>query len=267
MNGLRTLALVAALFSGLLQAAELKVAVLVQDPAQVSMQGNLVPSGTPGADLVAFTDELAREICRRINARCSFFYVPFAQILPGVEAGRFDLGFGKFLRTPEREKRVAYSDPLFRSSSRLIGTPASARAFAAQLAQPVSLTNLRGARVAALDGSQQQRYLDRIAGERGLTVRVTSTTAEALDAVRNDEADFALLAIRTGYALISRDRAQRFVFVGPAITTHGLGDAAHIVLAKRDNTLRLAINKAIAAIKADGTFQRLMYRHFPISLD
>ena len=100
-----------------------------------------------------------------------------------------------------------------------------------------------------------------------LTVRVTSTTAEALDAVRNAEADFALLAIRTGYALISRDLAQRFVFVGPAITTHGLGDAAHIVLAKRDNALRLAVNKAIAGIKADGTFQRLMYRHFPISLD
>ncbi|MGC1518671.1 MAG: transporter substrate-binding domain-containing protein, partial [Azonexus sp.] len=128
MNRLRAIVLIAALFSGLLQAAELKVAVLVQDPAQVSMQGDLLPSSTPGADLVAVTDELAREICRRINTHCAFFYVPFAQILPGVETGRFDLGFGNFLRAPEREKRVAYSDPLFRSSSRLIGTPTTARA-------------------------------------------------------------------------------------------------------------------------------------------
>ena len=267
MNRRRALLLVAALFSGLLQAAELKVAVLVQDPAQVSMHGNLIPSGTPGADLVAVTDELAREICHRIQAHCTYHYVRLADILPGVEADRFDLGFGNFLRAPEREKRVAFSDPLFRSSSRLVGTPASARSFAARLGQPVSLASLRGARVAALDGSQQQRYLERIAGKRELTVRSTSTTAEALDALRDDEADFALLPIRTGYALISRDRAQRFVFVGPAVTAHGLGDTAHVVLAKRDNALRLAVNQAITEIKADGTFQRIMYHHFPVFLD
>jgi len=267
MKGIRALALIVAMFSGMLQAAELKVAILVQDPAQVSMQGNLLPSSTPGADLVAVTDELAREICRRINAHCSFFHVPFARILPGVEAGRFDLGFGNFLRAPEREKRVAFSDPLFRSSSRLIGTTATARAFATQLGQPVSLANLRGARVAALEDSQQHAFLEGIAGERALTVLPTPTTADALDLLRSNGADFALLPIRTGYALISRDKAQRFVFVGPAVTAHGLGDAAHIVLAKQKNALRRAVNQAIAEIKADGTFQRIMHRHFPISLD
>jgi ABC-type amino acid transport substrate-binding protein len=267
MRRLRALALIALLFSGLLQAAELKVAVLVQDPAQVSMQGDLLPSSTPGADLVAVTDELAREICQRINARCAYSYVPFAKILPGVEEGRFDLGFGNFLRAPDREKRVAYSDPLFRSSSRLIGTPATARAFATQLGQPVSLSSLRGARVAALEGSRQQAFLDGIAGERALTVLPTSTTGEALDVLRNDGADFALLAIRTGYALISRDKAQRFVFVGPAATTHGLGDTAHIVLGKQKVALRHAVNRAIAEIKPHGTFRRIMQRHFRISLD
>lgn len=267
MNSIRALALIAALFSGLLQAAELNVAVLVQDPGQVSMQGKLIPSSTPGADLVAVTDELAREICRRIHAHCAFYYVHLADILPGVEAGRFDLGFGNFLRAPEREKRVAFSDALFRSSSRLIGTPANVRAYTTKLAQPVNLASLRGARVAALDGSRQQAYLDRIASERALTVVATSTTAEALDLLRNDSADFALLPIRTGYALISRDKAQRFVFVGPAVTAHGLGDTAHIVLEKQNSALRRAANKAIAEIKADGTFQRIMYRHFPIFLD
>ena len=49
MNRIRALALIAALFSGLLQAAELKVAILVQDTAQLSMQSDLLPSGTPGA--------------------------------------------------------------------------------------------------------------------------------------------------------------------------------------------------------------------------
>jgi len=267
MSGIRAIALITALLSGLLQAAELKVAVLVQDPAQVSMQGNLLPSSTPGADLVAVTDELAREICRRIKARCSFSHVPFAEILPGIEEGRFDLGFGNFLRAPEREKRVAYSDPVWRSSSRLIGLPASARTFAGKLGQPVTLASLRGARVAAMEGSRQQAFLDGIASERALTVVATTTTAEALDTLRNDSADFALLPIRTGYALVSRDQTRRFVFVGPAIADRGLGDTVHIVLPKQKNALRRSVNRAIAEIRVDGTFNRIMYRHFPISLD
>jgi len=49
MSGIRAIALITALLSGLLQAAELKVAVVVQDPAQVSLQGSLLPSSTPGA--------------------------------------------------------------------------------------------------------------------------------------------------------------------------------------------------------------------------
>ena len=130
MGVLRLFFLIAALGSGLLQAAELKVAVGVQDPQQISLEGILIPSATVGADVVAATDELAKEICRRINASCSFHYVRFAEILPGVEDGRFDLGFGNFLRTPKREQHVAFSDSIFRSSSRLVGLPATARAFA-----------------------------------------------------------------------------------------------------------------------------------------
>ena len=49
MSSLHAIVLIAELFSRLLQAAKLKVAVVVQDPAQVSLQGNLLPSSTPGA--------------------------------------------------------------------------------------------------------------------------------------------------------------------------------------------------------------------------
>jgi ABC-type amino acid transport substrate-binding protein len=263
----RFLFLVAALSSGALQAADLRVAVVVQDAAQVSLQGDLVPSVTAGADLVAFTDELAREICRRIRSRCAVSYVTFGEILPGVEDGRFDLGFGNFLRVPKREKRVAFSAPIFRSASRLVGSPASARAFAGRLGQAVNLDNLRGARVAAMEGSQQQTFLNTIAAERELTVVATATTASAFDTLGNGSADFALLPIRTGYALISHDKSRRFGFVGPAAADHGLGDTVHIILPKQKEALRRSLNRAIAEIRADGTGHRIMRRHFPVSLD
>lgn len=267
MPAFRSLFLVAAMLSGALQAADLRVAVVVQDATQVSPQGNLVASSTPAADMVAFTDELAREVCRRIRSRCAVSYVTFGEILPGVEDGRFDLGFGNFLRAPKREKRVAFSEPIFRSASRLVGSPATARAFAGKLGQAVNLDNLRGARVAAMEGSQQQAFLDAIAGERELTVVATTTKAGTFDTLRNGSADFALLPIRTGYALISHDKSRRFGFVGPAAADHGLGDTVHIILPRQKEALRRSLNQAIADIRADGTGHRIMRRHFPVNLD
>lgn len=267
MPSMRSFLLVAALWSGPLAAADLRVAVLVQDAAQVSLRGDLVPSSTPGADLVAFTDELAHEICRRIRSRCAFSYVTFGEILPGVEDGSFDLGFGNFLRAPKREKRVAFSEPIFRSASRLVASPATARAFAGKLGQAVTLDNLRGARVAAMEGSKQQEFLDAIAAERELSVVATATTAGAFDALRNGRVDFALLPIRTGYALISHDKSRRFGFVGPAVADHGLGDTVHIILPRQKEALRRSVNQAIAEIRADGTGHRIMRRHFPVILD
>lgn len=267
MPSMRSFLLVAALWSGALPAADLRVAVLVQDAAQVSLRGDLVPSSTPGADLVAFTDELAHEICRRIRSRCAFSYVTFGEILPGVEDGSFDLGFGNFLRAPKREKRLAFSEPIFRSASRLVASPATARAFAGKLGQAVTLDNLRGARVAAMEGSKQQEFLDAIAAERELSVVATATTAGAFDALRNGRVDFALLPIRTGYALISHDKSRRFGFVGPAVADHGLGDTVHIILPRQKEALRRSVNQAIAEIRADGTGHRIMRRHFPVILD
>lgn len=264
---IRPLVALATLCCGLAQAMELNVAVVVYDPAQVSAPGNRLPGTAPGADMMGVTDELARETCRRINARCHYFYVPFAQILPGVEDKRFDLGFGNVLRTVEREQRVAFSDPIWRSSSRLVGLPDTAQAFAEQLGQPVRLDALRDARIATTAGSRQQDYLERIAEERKLIVLAMATPAEAIDLLRDNRADFALLPIRAAYSIISRDNPPRFQFIGPAVAEGGLGDTTHVVMHKNNPALRLEVNRAMAEMRTDGTYQRIIRRHLPVSMD
>ena len=267
MAALRTILLTSAMVSGTPQAADLRVAVRVQDEAQVAPYGELAPSSTPRADLVAATDELAREVCRRIRSRCAISYVTFGEILPGVEDGRFDLGFGNFLRTAERERRVAFSDTIWRSSSRLVASPAMAKSFADRLGQAVTLDNLRDARVVALENSQQFTFLKRIARERNLTVIGAATPAAVINTLRDDGADFALLPILTAYAQLRRDGTQQFEFVGLAQASHGLGGTVNIALPRQRNELRHSVNRALASSRADGTFQRIMHRYFPVNLD
>ena len=263
----RALLLVACGCGSLAHAAELAVAVGIQDAAQVALPGQAVPRETPGFELVAVSDDIAREICRRINARCTLHYVAIAEILPGVESRRFDIGFGTFLRSPEREQRVAFSDAIWHSSSRLVAAPATAKAFAARLGQAVTLDNLRDARVAAVAGSQQHAFIAGIASDRGLTAIATPAAVSAISALRDDSADFALLPVLVAYTLLSRDTAQQLEFVGPAVADRGLGGSVHIALPKQNEALRHSVNRAIAAIRADGSFQRIARQYFPFGLD
>jgi ABC-type amino acid transport substrate-binding protein len=265
MIAFRALLLIAIWCCSLAQAAELTIAIW--DPTQIAMQGRDIPRGTPGFGLVAVNDDIAREICRRINARCTLRYVSFAEILPGVESRHFDMGFGNFLRTPEREQRVAYSDAVWHSSSRLVGSSSKTKSFAEKLGHPVTIDNLRDARVVGVDASMQLDYIKRIASEQRLSVVGTPSPTDAIEALRNDNADFALLSVTIAYMLLSGSPMQQLEFVGPATADRGLGGSVHIILSKQNALLLRSVNSAIAAIRADGTFHRIARQYFPLGLD
>ncbi len=217
--------------------------------------------------LTAFNEDLARAICRRVNARCRTTNITFSEILPGIEAQKFELGFGNFLRTPEREARVAFSDPIWRSSSRLVTTPATARRFAAEQGAEIALDSLRYARIVALPETQQYSYLQGRAGRNGLTVVVAKSYGEAFAMLHEGKADFCLLPMLSAYVQFGREEAGRFEFFGAPIAGGGLGGSVHIALPKTDEALRYAVNKAIAALRADGTYHRIVRQYFPFSLE
>lgn len=248
------------------QALELRVALGIQDSVGQQRAAPGKGSVQPGG-LVAFNEDLAREICRRINARCTTANVTFGEMLPAIEAQNFELGFGNFLRTPEREKRVAFSDSIWRSSSRLIAMPATARTFATRAGREIALDNLRNARLAVVAETQQHRYLEGLAEERGLRVQAVKTVAEVIALLRDGQADFCLLPMLSGYALLNREPEGGLAFVGPAVAEGGLGGTVHIAMPKSEAALRLAVNQAIGVMRADGSYHRIVRRHFPFSLD
>lgn len=217
--------------------------------------------------LSGFNEDLAREICRRMNARCSLETVVFSEILPGVEAQRFEMGFGNFLRTPEREKRVLFSDSIWSSSSRLVGRVDNDRRLAARFGPELTLDKLRDVRIGGILETQQYAYLESIAAERGLHLTGVRTMAEALALLREGRVDFCLFPMLTAFELLHHEEVGKYEFVGQPLVDNGLGGSVHIALPKGRETLRQSVNAAIAALRADGTYPRLVRRHFPFSID
>jgi len=197
-------------FSHLAQARELQVAVgshheWATQPAV----------GGKRSALAAFNEDLAREICRRISARCTVVFMTFGEILPGIEANKVALGFGNFLRTPAREKGVAFSDSIWRSSSRLVTTRAAAQRFATEKGTETRLDSLRQARVVGVPETQQYAYLQRLSSANGLTLIDAKTYRDAFSLLREGQADFFLLPTLSGYVQLAQGEGAGLEFFGP----------------------------------------------------
>ena len=261
MGLLRALVLLLALVAGAAAAGELRIAIGLAEPA-----ADDDPAAPAGSRLVAMYDDIARELCRRMTATCTIERTPVAAILPGIEQGTYDIGFGPFLYSPERARRFALSDPIWSSSSRLVAHRGKAEVFAARLGGSLSLDTLRDARVAAVAGSAQQTWLVGVAAAQRLTLVPVRTAAEAVTRL-DGEADFALLPTTIAYDLMATDAARHLEFAGPPESGRGLGGTAHLVLRAGNNALLSAVDNAIAAIRSDGTFPRIVRQHLPVWLD
>jgi ABC-type amino acid transport substrate-binding protein len=245
------------------QALELRVALGVS-----ALQLKSINEGRGSAEqgLNAVSAELAREICRRLSARCKFDYLLFGEMLPAMQAKRYEIGVGNFLRTPERELIVNFSDSIATSSSRLLASPERAAAFVAKTGS-LTVSGLRDARVIALAGSVQAQYLKRVAAEQRLHVLSVASTTEILPLLRNGDADFWLTPVYLAYAVTAAEPPGSYQFYGPPEVANGLGGTVHIALTKDDAALTSLVNNALAQIRADGTYHRLVRHYYPVSLD
>lgn len=247
------------------QALELRVA-LGASAAQLQSVSEGGASGIREQGLNAVSAELAREICRRISARCKFDYMLFSEMLPAMVAKRYEMGAGNFLRTPECEKMVNFSDSIATSSSRLLASSERGAAFSSKTAG-LTLSTLRDARVVVLAGSVQQEFLKRVAVEQRLTVLSVASTSEMLPLLRKGEADFWLAPVYLAYAVTGSEPPGKYQFYGPPEIGNGLGGSVHIALTKDDANLTATVNKALADLREDGTYHRIVRQYFPVSLD
>lgn len=211
--------------------------------------------------LVGFNIEFGRELCRSLQAVCSFDAAPFKQIIDDVAAGRYDIGFGNVLRTPDREQRLLFSIPYWRSSSSLVG----------QRGQPEMALDeaIRSRRIAAIRGSRQHEALSRLAGSDPalLANLVTVSTLEELwAAMRNGKSDLAIGPTLNVVHFLLSDAGDGFETIGTPMSEDGLGGTVHIVFPPGQHELKASVDRALTALRNDGTYQRINRSYFPFDI-
>lgn len=205
------------------------------------------------------SDGVDVEVCGAIAAQfgpafqCEFRNAVFDTLITGVKAGRFDLIMSSMTDNAERQKEVDFIDYFSAGSSILVrkGNPERIS----------SLNDLCGKTVALQRGTtnedlaKDQTSKCTASGRQAINVLAFDTDPEAQQQVKvgravADIADFPVAA----YAARTASGGNDFEVVGEQINPAPYG----IAVAKDNTALRDAVQAALRAIIADGSYDRIL---------
>ncbi|MDY4281632.1 MAG: transporter substrate-binding domain-containing protein [[Pasteurella] mairii] len=193
-------------------------------------------------EIIGFDVDVANAICKEIQANCSFKAESFDALIPSLIKGRgFDAAISAIDITEARAKQVAFSDSYYESSASFVGVK--------DKADLASAKNI-GVQI----GTTYEQYATKEA------TQYTSSSYQSLqDAIKDLKGGRIQLIF--GDTDVLRDMINKnpeLAFVGERVTdkryfNNGLGIAVN----KSNTALLDSLNKGLAAIKANGEYQKI----------
>jgi polar amino acid transport system substrate-binding protein len=183
----------------------------------------------------------ARDIARRLGiARIEWIQVPFSELISSLQERRYDLIAAGLFVTRERAEQVLFSTPTLRVRPGLLvpkNNPQSIRSLA-------GLRTRRGVRLAAIDGSVEQRRLKAL-GFPDAAIMTVPDLQSGQAAVKSGLANALLLSLPT-LQRVARANRNYFDVVADAAAAADDRQVDYVAFAfnRQDAALQQAWNKA-----------------------
>lgn len=231
----------------------------------------------PGGALDGFEIELANDLCRRMNIRCTVVAQDWDGIIPGLNAGRYDAIMAGMNITDRRLEAISFSR-VYAAAGAAFGTmpntplralPGSGQAFnlATSEAQAVAFfatmkPMLRGRTIGVQTATTNLAFLQRYFADAGATIREYRTTEEHdLDLI-SGRLDAIFGSITAITATAEKAEFRGLATTGPISSFGILGRGVAVGVRKADTDLAEMFTTAINAAIADGTLARLSEKWF-----
>ncbi|MBW5815957.1 arginine ABC transporter substrate-binding protein [Yersinia kristensenii] len=201
-------------------------------------------------EIVGFDMDLAKALCKQMEANCTFTNQAFDSLIPALKFKRYDAVISGMDITQERSKQVAFTQPYYANSAIVIAPKGKFTAFA----------DLKGKKIGMENGTTHQKYLQDKHPEIQ-TVAYDSYQNAIID-LKNGRIDgvFGDTAVVNEWLKTNPNLAA----VGEHVTDPQYFGTGLGIAVRPDNTALLEkLNKAIEAVKADGTYKAINDKWFP----
>jgi ABC-type amino acid transport substrate-binding protein len=193
---------------------------------------------------VGFDIDLMDEIAKRANLKVEYQNVTFDGIIGGLSSNLYDASISAMTITPEREKKIDFSDPYFNADQSLMVPSDSGVGSVDDLGDATVGVQLgTTGEIKAKEFAEQGK----IQGE----IRTFDTIEDAFAAINNGQIDAIINDLPVSQDEVnSSDGALEIVQVIPTGEQYGIAFP-------KDSELVGPVNKALAEIKEDGTYEKL----------
>ncbi len=207
----------------------------------------------PYGQITGWEIDLGMAMCAKMNRKCEFVAQDWDGMIPGLLVHRFDGIFAAMTITAERKKKIDFTDPYYKTTARFVAKK--------------SLNIDRGAKgLGALKigttPGVTQCYLSKY--YPNAKIKIYRTVQDLFLDLQSGRVDAILSEpVQTEFGLIRENPGAGFAFHGdPVQDIDCFGEGVGIGVRKDDAALRIALNKALAAVRADGTYHRLTVKYF-----
>jgi arginine/ornithine transport system substrate-binding protein len=207
--------------------------------------------------LVGWDVDIASALCEKMKASCEIIAQDWDGIIPSLLARKYDFIVASMGITEKRKQQVAFTDRYKETISQFVIKKGTVKDFTPQ--------GLAGKRIGVQRGSIQHDFLIKTFPKAEIAVFDKPTDVE-LDLL-SERIDLLFANKITSFiGLLKRPEAAAFELAGPEFKGGLLGDGNGIALRKDDTKLLAELNAALAAIMADGTYDRITAKYFPFKL-
>ena len=220
-----------------------------QEPAVLHMatEGTFPPyEYYDNGQLVGIDIEVAGAIAEKLGMKLETTDIAFDSIIPGVQAGKYDIGMAGVTVNEDRLQQVNFSDSYATGVQVVIVKEGG---------KVQSLDDMADAIIGTQSGTTGFIYASSDFGDDH--VKSFTKTTDAVEALKNGQVDCVLLDNAPAEALVDANPDAGLSILETAYTVEDYA----IAINKENTDLQAKINAALAELVADGTLQSIIDKY------
>jgi octopine/nopaline transport system substrate-binding protein len=246
----------------------------------IAMEGAYEPWNLTDSSgkIVGFEVDLANDICKRAGVECKIIAQDWDGMIPGLQAGKFDVIMDGLSITEPRMKQITFSRPYATTPAVFMARKDSPLAKANDAGKIINLTRdpsagdgaikmvqaaLTGKTIGVQASTTHANFANKYLKDATTVKEYKTTDARDLD-LKSGRIDAVLDAYPTIAAAADKPDAKDFAIVGPEFAGGVFGVGVGLGIRKSDADLASKFNVALDQAFADGSVKNYSIRWFKI---
>jgi len=255
------------LLSALLALASTGVMAKEWKEIRMSSEGAYPPFNELAADgsLKGLDIDIGNALCAQMKAKCTWVKQDWDGMIPALNSRKFDAIVASMSITEERKAKVDFTNKYYSSPLALVAKDGAT-------VRP-EIATLKGKKVAVQRGTVSDNFATKFWEGKGPEIVRYAKQDEVYMDLKSGRLDATLSDYWETYGgFLTKPEGKGYSVAGEFVNGKTaaekavVGDGIGIAVRKKDTDLKEQLNKALAAIRANGKYDEIRKKYFPMDI-